>query len=118
MAFEDVKAELGLLMTRMQNEPQDRHELYLQLMEKLNELQGLRHAASGRIWWRWRRRWKPSSPPIRPPPRSRRNALAREPTFHVCLCTAGTSGMKRKQLQFPDAVFASPSTTSAPRRRR
>jgi hypothetical protein len=38
MAFEDVKAELGLLMTRMQNEPQDKHELYLQLMEKLNEL--------------------------------------------------------------------------------
>jgi len=38
MAFEDVKAELGLLFTRMQNEPQDRHELYLQLMEKLNEL--------------------------------------------------------------------------------
>ena len=36
--FEEVKAELGLLLTRMQNEPQDRHELYLQLMEKLNEL--------------------------------------------------------------------------------
>ncbi len=38
MAFDDVKAELGILLTRMQNEPQDRHELYLQLMEKLNEL--------------------------------------------------------------------------------
>lgn len=38
MAFEDVQAELGILMTRMQNEPEDRHELYLQLMEKLNEL--------------------------------------------------------------------------------
>jgi hypothetical protein len=38
MAFEDVKAEFGLLLTRMQNEPQDRHELYLQLMEKFNEL--------------------------------------------------------------------------------
>ena len=38
MAFDDIKAELGILMTRMQNEPQDRHELYLQLMEKLNEL--------------------------------------------------------------------------------
>ena len=38
MAFEDVKAELGILMTEMQNEPEDRHELYLQLMEKLNEL--------------------------------------------------------------------------------
>jgi len=38
MAFDDVKAELGILLTRMQNEPQDSHELYLQLMEKLNEL--------------------------------------------------------------------------------
>ncbi|HEX2843441.1 hypothetical protein [Hyphomicrobium sp.] len=38
MAFEDVKAEIGLLLTRMQNEPEDRHELYLQLSEKLNEL--------------------------------------------------------------------------------
>jgi hypothetical protein len=38
MAFDDIKAELGLLLTRMQNEPQDRHELYLQLMEKLSEL--------------------------------------------------------------------------------
>ena len=38
MAFEDAKAELGILVTQMQNEPQDKHELYLQLMEKLNEL--------------------------------------------------------------------------------
>jgi hypothetical protein len=38
MAFENVQAEIGILMTRMQNEPQDRHELYLQLMEKLNEM--------------------------------------------------------------------------------
>jgi len=38
MAFEDVTAEIGLLLTRMQNEPEDRHELYLQLTERLNEL--------------------------------------------------------------------------------
>jgi hypothetical protein len=38
MAFDDVVAEAGLLLTRMQNEPEDRHELYLQLHEKLNEL--------------------------------------------------------------------------------
>jgi hypothetical protein len=38
MAFDDVKAELGILLTRMQNEPTDKHELYLQLTEKLNEL--------------------------------------------------------------------------------
>lgn len=38
MSFEDVKAEVALLMTEMQNEPQDRHEIYLQLIEKLNDL--------------------------------------------------------------------------------
>lgn len=38
MAFDEIKAELGILMTRMQNEPADRHELYLVVMEKLNEM--------------------------------------------------------------------------------
>jgi hypothetical protein len=38
MAFDDVKAEIGLLLTRMQNEPEDGHELYLLLTERLNEL--------------------------------------------------------------------------------
>jgi hypothetical protein len=38
MAFEDVQAEIGLLLTQMQNEPEDKHELYLQILEKLNEL--------------------------------------------------------------------------------
>lgn len=38
MSFEDVKAEVSLLMTEMQNEPEDRHEIYLQLIEKLNDL--------------------------------------------------------------------------------
>ena len=38
MAFEDVQAEIGLLLTRMQNEPHDKHELHVQLLEKINEL--------------------------------------------------------------------------------
>jgi hypothetical protein len=38
MAFEDVTAEVGLLLTRMQNEPEDKHEIYEQVREKLNEL--------------------------------------------------------------------------------
>jgi hypothetical protein len=38
MAFEDLVAELGLLFTRMQNQPEDRHEFYLQIRQKLNEL--------------------------------------------------------------------------------
>ena len=38
MAFEDKEAELGLLLTRMQNEPVDLHELYQEIRLKLNEL--------------------------------------------------------------------------------
>jgi len=40
MVFEDVKAELGLLLTQMENEqqPEDRHEIYLVILRKLNEL--------------------------------------------------------------------------------
>lgn len=38
MAFENLKAELGMLLTQMQNEPADKHELYLKVAEKLNEM--------------------------------------------------------------------------------
>lgn len=38
MAFDAIKAEISLLLTEMQNEPADRYELYLQLMEKLSAL--------------------------------------------------------------------------------
>lgn len=41
MAFETLKAEIGLLLTRMQNEPQDRHEIQLVLKGKLDELKAL-----------------------------------------------------------------------------
>jgi hypothetical protein len=38
MAFKDLQSELGFVMTRMQNEPHDRHELYLLIRQKLNEI--------------------------------------------------------------------------------
>ena len=38
MAFEDKEAELGFLLTQMQDEPEDWHELYEQIRQKLNEL--------------------------------------------------------------------------------
>lgn len=38
MAFEDKEAELGLLFGRMQNEPEDLHEIYQLIRQKLNEL--------------------------------------------------------------------------------
>ena len=38
MAFENTKAEIAMLLAEVQNAPQDRHELYLQIMQKLNEL--------------------------------------------------------------------------------
>ena len=41
MAFDDLKMQISLLLTQMQNEPEDRHELYLQLREKLSELKAV-----------------------------------------------------------------------------
>jgi len=38
MAFEDLKAELALLINQMENQPEDPHELYLQIRERLNEM--------------------------------------------------------------------------------
>jgi hypothetical protein len=38
VSFEDKEAELGLVFTRMQNEPTDWRELYQQIRLKLNEL--------------------------------------------------------------------------------
>lgn len=38
MAFENTKAEIVMLLGALQDAPEDRHELYLQIMQKLNEL--------------------------------------------------------------------------------
>ncbi|MGE0765898.1 MAG: hypothetical protein AB7L90_05505 [Hyphomicrobiaceae bacterium] len=38
MAFERLKTEIGILLTEMQNEPKDRHELALLIHAKLQEL--------------------------------------------------------------------------------
>lgn len=38
MAFDDLKAELALLINQMENQPEDPHELYQQIREKLNEM--------------------------------------------------------------------------------
>jgi hypothetical protein len=38
MAFDDLKAELALLINQMETQPEDPHELYLQIREKLNEM--------------------------------------------------------------------------------
>ena len=41
MEWDEVQAELGLLVTQMENQPEDRRELYLQLREKLNEIRAM-----------------------------------------------------------------------------
>ena len=38
MDIEDVKAEIAILLTDMQNQPADRHELQITLLERLNEM--------------------------------------------------------------------------------
>lgn len=41
MAFEDIKAEIGRLILEMENRPKDRHELYLELRGKVNEIRAM-----------------------------------------------------------------------------
>lgn len=38
MSFEKLKMDISYLLTAMQNEPEDPHEIYLQIKEKLSEL--------------------------------------------------------------------------------
>lgn len=38
MSFDKLKTDISYLLTTMQNEPEDAHEIYLQIQEKLNEL--------------------------------------------------------------------------------
>ena len=38
MAFEKLKMDISVLLTQMQNEPEDPHEIYLALKEKLSAL--------------------------------------------------------------------------------
>ncbi|HLO23203.1 MAG TPA: hypothetical protein VK193_07265 [Methyloceanibacter sp.] len=41
MAFDDLEAELALLINQMDNPPENPHDLYLRIMELLNEYKGL-----------------------------------------------------------------------------
>ncbi|MEA2779615.1 MAG: hypothetical protein QOK29_1159 [Rhodospirillaceae bacterium] len=38
MAFESLMAQISLLLGEMESRPEDKHELYLTLREKLNEM--------------------------------------------------------------------------------
>lgn len=38
MDLDEFEAAIALLLTQMENQPEDRHELYLQIREKLNEM--------------------------------------------------------------------------------
>ncbi|MCG8559392.1 MAG: hypothetical protein MI824_06305 [Hyphomicrobiales bacterium] len=38
MAFDELEAEVSLLISQMENQPEDRHEIYLVIREKLNEM--------------------------------------------------------------------------------
>ena len=41
MAFEEIKAQISLLLEEMVNQPHDEHELLEQVREKLNELRAM-----------------------------------------------------------------------------
>ncbi len=41
MAFDTLMAEISLLLTEMENQPEDRHELWMQLVEKISEIRAM-----------------------------------------------------------------------------
>jgi hypothetical protein len=41
MAFDRLKSEISMLLTQMQNEPEDKWEIHEMILEKLNELKAL-----------------------------------------------------------------------------
>jgi hypothetical protein len=41
MAFDDLEAELALLINQMETPPENAHDLYLRIFEKLNEFKAL-----------------------------------------------------------------------------
>jgi hypothetical protein len=41
MAFDDLEAELALLINQMDTPPENPHDLYLRIFEKLNEFRAL-----------------------------------------------------------------------------
>lgn len=41
MEWDEMQAELSLLVTQMETQPEDRREIYLQLREKLNEIRAM-----------------------------------------------------------------------------
>lgn len=41
MSFEDLKAELSLLFDEMEGEQGDRHEIYMRIREKLEEMKAM-----------------------------------------------------------------------------
>jgi hypothetical protein len=41
MAFDDLEAELALLVNQMDTPPENAHDLYLRIFEKLNEFKAL-----------------------------------------------------------------------------
>jgi hypothetical protein len=41
MAFEKLMAQISLLATQMENQPEDKRELYLQLRERLSEIRSM-----------------------------------------------------------------------------
>lgn len=38
MDLDEFEAQIGLLLSKMENQPEDRHEVYFLITEKLNEL--------------------------------------------------------------------------------
>jgi hypothetical protein len=41
MDFDDLKLEIGLLLSKMEHQPEDRHELHMMIQEKIAEMRAM-----------------------------------------------------------------------------
>lgn len=41
MDFDDLKLEINLLLTQMEHQPEDRHELHMMIQEKIAEMRAM-----------------------------------------------------------------------------
>ena len=80
MAFEELKAQIGLLLGEMNEQPEDLHELYQQIHQELNQLRATGMALPADLVELEQRLLKefPVPPPPKAMTRRRQTCIARQ----------------------------------------
>ena len=96
MAFEQLKAQIGLLLGEMNDQPEDLHELYQQIHQELNQLRATGMALPADLVELEQRLLKefPEAPP-------RRGSGRRPPRRRACIAPELTAKASVRQETWP-----------------